>query len=112
MNQTSDTRQEKQFPPHPGKVVFHYEWNHSDQVQDAKDIPDGNKFIYYDAKGSETSDLSLATRRVPILEVTTVSVDANGKPVEPKHASVISISEYGPDHRELRHTSARIPPKQ
>ncbi len=112
MRQTREVQASQQFAPHPGKVVLHYQWNHSDKTQDAADIPDGHRFIYYDAQGSETSDASLATTRVPIVEVTTVSVDRNGTPVEPRHAAVITITEFGPDHRQLRHTSARMPPQQ
>ncbi len=98
-----------QLRPPPGKITFRDEWNHSARVEDAASVPDSIKFILYDAKGLETSDAAQATRRVPILEISTRSVDAHGKPVEPRLASIIEITSYGPEHHFLRHTTARVP---
>ena len=103
--------QARSFAPHPGKITFHDEWNHTNRTEDAASVPDSIKYVLYDANGSETSDATLATRRVPVLEISTRSVDANGKPVEPKHAAIIEITSYSPEHRALRHTTARVPPR-
>ncbi len=105
-----ETQRSKQFPPHPGKIVFGYQWNRTQEVKDAGSVPDEIKFVYYDAGGAETSDLAKAVHRVPVLEILTTSVDAEGKPVEPKRATLIEITAFGPDHRFLRHTTARVPP--
>ena len=97
--------------PHPGRIVHHYLWNGKDEVVDAATVPDEVKFIYYDAKGGQTSDTSLASYRVPILEVDITSLDKDGKPVAPEHAVRFFMNEYGPQHRELRHTTASAPGK-
>lgn len=92
--------------PHPGRIVHHYLWNGKDEVVDAAGVPDEVKWIYYDAQGQETSDVSSAKYRVPIVEVDITSLDKDGKPVSPDHATRFFMSEYGPNHRELRHTTA------
>jgi hypothetical protein len=101
------------FPPHPGKIIFRSAWDHSEKTVSASEVPDTNKFVYYDANGVETSDTAHATKRVPILEVDMVSVDKDGKLVDPKKAATITVTEYGPDHKELRHTAGHpSPPPQ
>ena len=99
------------FPPHPGKVVFRSAWDHGEKTMSANEIPDTNKFVYYAADGSETSDTEHAAKRIPILEVDMVSVDKDGKLVDPKKAASITVTEYGPDHHELRHTTGHPPPQ-
>ena len=96
---------------HPGRIIHHYLWNGKDEVVDASTVPDEVKFIYYDAKGEQTSDASSASYRVPVVEVDITSLDKNGKLVAPDHAVQFFMNEYGPQHRELRHTTASAPEK-
>lgn len=99
------------FPTHPGKVVFRSAWDHGEKTVPANEIPDVNKFVYYDAAGSVTSDTAHAIKRVPILEVNMVSLDKDGKLINPKNAVSITVTEYGPNHHELRHTTGHPPPQ-
>lgn len=97
--------------PHPGRIVHHYLWNGKDEVVDGSTVPDTVKWVYYDAHGSQTSDVGAASYRVPIVEVEITSLDVNGKPVAPNHATRFFMSEYGPQHKEVRHTTASAPGK-
>jgi hypothetical protein len=97
------------FTPHPGKIIHHYKWNGKDEVVDATSVPDEVKFIYYDKSGNEATDTSVAAYRVPIVEVDIVSLNKEGKLIEPSHAVHFFMTDYGPGHRELRHTTAAAP---
>lgn len=97
------------FAPHPGTITFHAAWNHSAETQPADGVPDANKFVYYDREGHGTSDRGKATTRVPIVEVEMLSFDAAGNLVEPSKAVRIMITEYGPNHRFLRHSTGAGP---
>ena len=97
--------------PHPGRITHHYLWNNKDEIVDAATVPDEVKFVYYDAHGQDTSDMSAASYRVPIVRVDITSLDKEGKPVAPEHATHFFMSEIGPQHRELRHTTAAAPGK-
>ena len=101
--------QNRGFAPHPGRVAFRSMWNHSETVESADQVPDTNKFIYYDNNHMETADHAKAASRVPIVEVEMNSIDREGKLVEPTKATRITISEYGPKHQELRHSSGPGP---
>ena len=68
-------------------------------------MPDANKFVYYDASGQETAAVGHAVKRIPIVEVEMSSFDKDGNLVDSTKAVMISISEYGPGHTFLHHTS-------
>lgn len=109
MQSQHTTPAETPFSPHPGKIVFKALWNHSARVESAEDVPDANKFVYYNAEHQETTDPAAAATRVPIVEVEMSSFDADGNLVEPAHAVRVSVSEYGLHHQELRHSSGPGP---
>jgi hypothetical protein len=93
------------FTPHPGTIVFRTAWNHSERTEQAARVPEANKFVYFEASGRETSNPVQAAARIPIVEVEMSSFDASGHLVEPAKAVRISISEYGPGHKFLRHST-------
>jgi hypothetical protein len=103
----------KQFPkgaqepsaPHPGSIAFKYAWNQSTENKDASKYPEDFIFRCADANGKRT-DRAHAAWCIPLVEVETVSVDENGKPVVPKDADSVSISEYGPGHTFIEHTQS------
>jgi hypothetical protein len=103
----------KQFPhgaqepsaPHPGSIAFKYSWNQSTEIKDASKYPEDFIFRCADANGERT-DRARAAWCIPLVEVETVSVDENGKPVAPKEADSVSISEYGPGHTFIQHTQS------
>lgn len=97
--------------PHPGWIVYRTMWNHTEIVKSISEVPEMNRFVYYDAEHMETADLARATQRIPILEVEMSSYDAEGKLVDPAKSVRISVAEFGPNHRELRHTSGSLPPR-
>ncbi len=101
----------KNFPPHPGTIRIHYEWNQSDQILNAAKLPDTRRFAYYDSAGQEVDNANLAHSRVPIQEEEVITLDANGKSVEPKHAIFCSIMQYGPNHKYLREIQASGTPQ-
>src|SRR5471032_2437603 len=97
----------KQFPhgaqepsaPHPGSIAFKYSWNQSTEIKDASKYPEDFIFRCADANGERT-DRARAAWCIPLVEVETVSVDENGKPVAPKEADSVSISKYVPGHTQ------------
>lgn len=103
----------KQFPrgahepsaPHPGSIAFKYAWNQSTEIKDASKYPEDFVFRCADANGKRTARAHAAWC-IPLVEVETVSVDENGKPVAPKEADSVSISEYGPEHTFIQHTQS------
>ena len=97
------------FAPHPGHIVQHYKWNGKDEIVSASEVPDSVKFIYYDASGQQTADTTAAKYRVPVVEIDIVTLDRNGKSVDPEHAVQFFMTEYGPSHRELRHSTSTAP---
>ena len=99
----------KVFAPHPGKIMFRTIWNHSVKVEKAEEVPDANKFVYFDAEHRETHDVANAATREPIMEVEMRSIDAAGRLVEPAKAVRISVAEFGLHHQELRHSSGPGP---
>ena len=99
----------KTFAPHPGRIVQHYKWNGKDESVSASEVPDSVKFIYYDASGQQTADTSAAQYRVPVVEIDIVTLDRDGKSDDPEHAVHLFMTEYGPGHRELRHSTSTAP---
>src|SRR5476649_174328 len=103
----------KQFPhgaqepsaPHPGSIAFKYSWNQGTEIKDASKYPEDFIFRCADANGKRT-DRAHAAWCIALVEVETVSVDENGKPVAPKEAYSVSISEYGPGHTFIQHTQS------
>jgi hypothetical protein len=103
----------KQFPrgaqepsaPHPGSIAFKYSWNQSTEIKDASKYPEDFIFRCADANGERT-DRAHAAWCIPLVEVETVSVDENGRPVALKEADSVSISEYGPEHTFIEHTQS------
>jgi hypothetical protein len=107
------TEMAKQFPrgaqepaaPHPGSIAFKCAWNQSTEIKDASKYPEDFVFRCADANGKRTARAHAAWC-IPLVEVETVSVDENGKPVAPKEADSVSISEYGPGHAFIQHTQS------
>ena len=99
----------KAFAPHPGKILFRTMWNNTVKVEKADDVPDANKFVYFDAEHQETHDVASAVTREPIVEVEMRSFDADGNMVEPAKAVRIAVAEFGLHHQELRHSSGPGP---
>lgn len=103
----------QQFPPgaqdpklpHPGTITAKYDWDGSTERWKASDLPDSFIFRCYDKSG-ERAERTNAAWCIPVVEVETVSVDGNGKPVAPNEADSISNSVYGPGHTFLEHTSS------
>jgi hypothetical protein len=93
--------------PHPGAITFVYLWNGTRETKQASDWPERMAWYCTDSDKREVarSD-SRATRCIPIVEIETLSVDENGKPVAPSEADFISIKEYGPNHTFVRSTSS------
>jgi hypothetical protein len=101
--------------PHPGTITMKYEWNKTSKEVRAADYPDSFVFFCFDSDG-ERAKKSEAAWCVPVVEIETVSADKNGKPAEPRVAEYIEITEYGPGHKFLEHTTAqprsqRAPPR-
>ncbi|MGS0892657.1 hypothetical protein ACVBGC_08930 [Burkholderia stagnalis] len=90
--------------PHPGTIVIHHAWNGSTETRCARDFPAGFAFRCVDSHG-EPAERARASRCVPVVEIETVSVDADGRPAAPADAAVIESSAYGPGHRFLDHTT-------
>jgi len=107
------TEMAKQFPrgaqepsaPHPGSIAFKYSWNQSTEIKDASKYAEDFIFRCADSNGERT-DRAHAAWCIPLVEVETVSVDENGRPVAPKEADSVSISEYGPGHTFIEHTQS------
>lgn len=98
--------------PHPGTILAKFTWNNSTEYWNASKFPDRFIFRCFDKDGIRTSR-DKAAWCIPIVEVVTVSVDDDGKPVAPKDATLISNSVYGPEHTFLEHnTSAPKPPPE
>ena len=109
MQMSNEQQTPKPFAPHPGKIVHRYAWNGKENIVDAEGVPDDVKFIYYDSTGHQTNNKSSAAYRVPVIQTDIVSLDMSGKPVDPQHAVTFFMTDYGPGHRELRHTTASAP---
>jgi hypothetical protein len=103
----------EQFPPgaqdphlpHPGTITARFDWNRSTEHWKASDFPESFVFRCFDAKGELTARASAAWC-IPVVEIETVSVDENGKPVAPSEADSISNTVYGPGHTFVEHTSS------
>ena len=95
----------ERFPPHPGTTTFRTAWNHSVVTQSADTVSDADKYVYYDSEGHETSDATRASTKVPVVEVEMFSSDAEGRLVKPARAVRVTITEYGPYHLSLRHST-------
>jgi hypothetical protein len=103
----------QQFPPcaqdpklpHPGTIAAKYYWNDSTETWTVSDLPESFIFRCFDKNG-ERAQRADAAWCIPVVEVETVSVDENGKPVAPKDADSVSISEYGPGHTFIEHTQS------
>ncbi len=106
MQQPTDSK----FAEHPGQITTFYAWNKTSKTEAASDFPDSLKWKYYAQDGSETANMGSAKYRVPVVEVRIVSVNGKGVPVDPQHASRLSIDSYGPNHRFLSHTDASARP--
>lgn len=110
MNMTQEFPPGAQDPqsPHPGIITAKYDWNGSTERWKASDFPDDFIFRCFDKSGKRTQRANAAWC-IPVVEVETVSVDENGKPVAPNEADSVSNSVYGPGHTFLEHTSS--PPR-
>jgi hypothetical protein len=103
----------KQFPPgaqdphlpHPGTIMARFDWNRSTEQWNASDFPESFVFRCFDGNGALTTRASAAWC-IPVVEIETVSVDENGKPVAPREADSISNTVYGPGHTFIEHTSS------
>ena len=110
MANTGATNIKQQLPPgaqdpqlpHPGTIAAKYDWNGSTELWTVSDLPDSFIFRCFDKSGKPTQRANAAWC-IPVVEVETVSVDENGKPVAPKDADSVSISEYGPGHTFIEH---------
>lgn len=91
--------------PHPGTIVVRYAWNGSTQTRRAQDFSEGFAFRCADAHG-EPAERAHAAWCVPVVEIESLSVDANGRAVAPADAARIESTAYGPGHRFLDHTTA------
>jgi hypothetical protein len=91
--------------PHPGTITARFDWNGSTEQWNASDFPESFVFRCFDAKGELTARASAAWC-IPVVEIETVSVDENGKPVAPSEADSISNTVYGPGHTFIEHTSS------
>lgn len=97
--------------PHPGTITAKFDWNGSTELWKASDFPDSFIFRCFDKDGKRTQRANAAWC-VPVVEVETVSIDENGKPVAPSEADTISNTIYGPGHTFLEHTSSQPSPKR
>ncbi|MDR5834053.1 hypothetical protein [Caballeronia sp. LZ034LL] len=100
--------------PHPGTITMKYEWNGTSKELRASDYQDSFIFYCFDNEGKR-AERNAAAWCVPIVEIETVSADKDGKPAEPRVAEYIEITQYGPGHKFLKHTTAqprsqRVPP--
>jgi len=119
-NTFGENAMSKSFPPgtqapnapHPGTVVMKYAWNNSKEVIPASKFPDSFIFRCSDANGNP-AERGVAAWCIPVVEIETVSTDANGHPIAPKDAALIEASVYGPDHKFIEHVVSnwRGPPK-
>lgn len=91
--------------PHPGTISAKYDWNGSMELWKASELPDSFIFRCFDDRGNRTSRANAAWC-IPVVEVETVSVGEQGKPVAPNEADSVSNSIYGPGHTFLEHTSS------
>jgi hypothetical protein len=91
--------------PHPGAISARFDWNGSTEQWNASDFPESFVFRCFDEKGRLTARASAAWC-IPVVEIETVSVDENGKPVAPTDADSISNTVYGPGHTFIEHTSS------
>jgi hypothetical protein len=113
MATTGATNMKQHFPPgaqdpkspHPGTISAIFSWNNSTEAWTISDLPESFYFRCFDASGKPTARAHAAWC-IPLVEVETVSVDENGKPVAPKDADSVSISEYGPGHTFIEHTQS------
>ncbi|MDR5757248.1 hypothetical protein [Caballeronia sp. LZ035] len=92
--------------PHPGTITMKYEWNGTSKELRAADYQDSFIFYCFDSEGKR-ADRCVAAWCVPIVEIETVSADNDGKPAEPRVAEYIEITQYGPGHKFLKHTTAQ-----
>ena len=75
-------------------------------MESAAGRPPALNFVFLNATGEQVSNPDLATQRVPVVELDILTVDASYRPVAPPKAAHIEMTEYGPNHRFLRHTTA------
>lgn len=95
--------------PHPGTIVVKYVWNHSKEVMGASELPESFIFRCSDGNGNP-AERDAAAWCIPVVEIETVSTDANGHPIAPKDATSITTSVYGPDHTFIEHVVSGPPP--
>jgi hypothetical protein len=65
------------------------------------EAPERQRFVYL-KDGVETSNVDVATERIPIVEVQMMPLDKLGNIVPKEKAALIRIKEFGPNKRPLR----------
>jgi hypothetical protein len=87
---------------HPGTILIVDESTGDVVLVNVEKIPEEEQFVYIDKDQRTTHDKAQAVRRIPIVEIRMLSLDANNEVVPPHQGTTMYVSAYGKRQRLLR----------